>query len=168
MGNKQPKKKGQGYEDRLSLEMVNLITETKGDIEKEYPSLYLTEHLFFLTALDIEGCFLYETLTTLLSKKDIETIYDELKKKVESETLSVVKPGSTITYSNGFINLLTNANIESKTLKQKTITSDHALMAFLHDDSNKDDIFYEILSKKGITYDKIINIFTVYFLFKKI
>lgn len=155
MGNKQPKKKGQGYEDRLSLEMVNLINETKTDIEKEYPSLYLTEHLFFLTALDIEGCFLYETLTALLPKKDIETLYDELKKKVESETLSVVKPGSTITYSDGFINLLTKANAESKALKQKTITSDHALMAFLHDDSNKGDILYEILAKKGITYDKV-------------
>lgn len=157
MSNKQPKKNGRGYESRLSLEMVNLINETKSDIEKEYPSLYLTGHLFFMTALDIEGCFLYEALTTALSKNDIEWIHDELQKEVESETLSVVKPGSTISYSEDFIKLLTNANIESKTLKHKTITSDHVLLAFLHDDSNKDDALYEILLKKGITYDKAKN-----------
>ena len=58
MGNKQPKKKNS--KEKLSLEMLNLIEETEKDIMKEYPSLHITEHLFFLTALDIEGCFLYE------------------------------------------------------------------------------------------------------------
>ena len=131
MGNKQPKKKNS--KEKLSLEMLNLIEETEKDIMKEYPSLHITEHLFFLTALDIEGCFLYEALAQSMSRKEIERVHDQLKAIVETETLNAVKPKNAYTFSDDFSHLLDLANNESILAEEETITSDHLLLAFIKD-----------------------------------
>lgn len=154
MSNRQPKKKGNTYEDRLSLEMKNIIKEAKMGIKNEFPSLYLTEHLFFLTALDIEGSFLYEALATFLKEKDIMWLYDKLQEIIDKEILSVVKPGIEISYSDGFTQLLNDANAESKNLKCDSITSDHMLLAYLNRTDDNDE-FLKILAKKKVTFEKV-------------
>ena len=153
MGNKQPKKKNS--KEKLSLEMLNLIEETEKDIMKEYPSLHITEHLFFLTALDIEGCFLYEALAQSMSRKEIERVHDQLKAIVETETLNAVKPKNAYTFSDDFSHLLDLASNESILAEEETITSDHLLLAFIKDKKYENDGFREILKKADITYDMV-------------
>ncbi len=159
MSNKQPKRR-KSYAENLSIEVTNIIDETKKDMEQEFPSLYLTPHLFFLTALDIEGCFIREVLSKFLKEEKVKRIYDKLRDIVESETLSVVKPGTKIEYSESFINLLIKAQKYSKSQKQTTTTSDHILISFCIEElkkNNDKDPFYTILIEEGVTLGKLKN-----------
>lgn len=153
MGNTQPKKKKNTFESRISVELSNVIKYAEINAKRDYPSLYLTSHLFFYTSLVIDDCFAYKVIANICSSSSMDTMYEEFYEILEEETLSAVKPNTKIKYSDEFTELLKAADLVRETLQMETITSEHVLLAYLSDKTK--DKFKTIFKDHGVTANMV-------------
>ncbi len=127
----QPIKNTVNYEKYFSKELTDLLTYIKNDFLTSYPMSSITTEAFFAAALSQQDTMLYKVVNSYLNTFSITLLVDKFIGIIQEKTLSVIKPGRTIDYSQELKNLFQKSYSESTEQNNKFITSDHVLLALL-------------------------------------
>lgn len=127
----QPIKNTVNYEKYFSKELTDLLTYIKNDFLTSYPMSSITTEAFFAAALSQQDTMLYKVVNSYLNTFSITLLVDKFISIIQEKTLSAIKPGRNIDYSQELKNLFQKSYSESTEQNNKFITSDHVLLALL-------------------------------------
>lgn len=112
----------------------------------------ITPEYFVAEALENPDWMLYKVVNSFANTISINKIHDKIYEFVEDGSIIPPRPGRKIDYSGSLKNYFSQAVKECNLMSHSLITSDHLLLAILHDESKK-NIIREAFSDEGITYE---------------
>lgn len=141
----------------LSDELSEVLAYMENEIARdELPAIILTPEYFFLSVLETQSSDAYRTLSSLIQYNTLEAIEASIVSYLSSKALNAVKPTRELKYDEKLSSFLTNSEIECHSLNDKMISSDHIMMAILHDMS-EDNRVRKIINAKKIDYNKYVS-----------
>lgn len=153
----QPIKNIVNYEKFFSKELSDLLTYIKNDFLASYPMSSITTEAFFAAALSQQDTMLYKVVNSYLNTFSITLLVDKFIGIIQEKTLSVIKPGRTIDYSQELKNLFYKSYNESSEQNNKFITSDHVLLALLNtNNGNEFNRSKNLFFSESVNYDIIL------------
>ena len=108
----QPIKNIVNYEKYFSKELTDLLTYIKEDLIKTFPIASIPMEMFFAAALSIQDSMLYKVVNSYLNTYSISNLENKFNSKKKKKSLTTIKPGRTIEYSQELKNLF-NKSIKS-------------------------------------------------------
>lgn len=150
---KQPINNRKTYEKNYSKEFRNFLNRVEKQAYDDN-MFEITPDYVILCALDDKDSMLYKCIGEVKNIK-FKSIYDELYEKIMMPTKQKTSLNKSIlpSFSSDTTFLLKKCEEERKKKKNKFITSDHFLSAYLINFTNGEA--FSILEKNGITYDSI-------------
>lgn len=136
----QPIKNTFNYEKYFSKELSELLLYIKEDLIKTLPMTIIPTEMFFAAALSSTDTMLYKVLNSYLNSFSIMNIENKFMGVLHEKTISAIKPGRTIEYSQELKNLFNKAYNECNNQNLTYITSDHILLALLNEKNNNEYI----------------------------
>lgn len=152
----QPIKNIVNYEKYFSTELTDLLTYIKTDFIKTFPMNNISIEMFFAAALLQKDTMLYRVINTFLNSFSITKIESKFNSILQEKSLTTIKPGRTIDFSQELKNLFNKSYYESIQQNVKLITSDHVLLALLNSENNTEYTkAKQIFSEESVKYDVI-------------
>lgn len=136
----QPIKNTFNYEKYFSKELSELLLYIKEDLIKTLPMTIIPTEMFFAAALSSTDTMLYKVLNSYLNSFSIMNIENKFMGVLHEKTISTIKPGRVIEYSQELKNLFNKAYNECNNQNLTYITSDHILLALLNEKNNNEYI----------------------------
>ena len=136
----QPIKNTFNYEKYFSKELSELLLYIKEDLIKTLPMTIIPTEMFFAAALSLTDTMLYKVLNSYLNSFSIMNIENKFMGVLQEKTISTIKPGRVIEYSQELKNLFNKAYNECNKQNLTYITSDHILLALLNEKNNNEYI----------------------------
>ena len=154
----QPIKNIVNYEKFFSKELTDLLTYIKEDLFKTFPIATIPTEMFFAAALSLQETMLYKVVNSYLNTFSIANLENKFTGVLQEKTLSSIKPGRTIDYSQELKTLFNKSYIECVNQNLSFITSDHVLLALLNNDnSNEYSKSKNFFSAESVNYDIILD-----------
>ena len=149
----QPIKNIVNYEKYFSKELTDLLTYIKEDLFKTFPIATIPTEMFFAAALSIQDSMLYKVVNSYLNTFSISNLENKFNSVLQEKSLTTIKPGRTIEYSQELKNLFNKSY--SECLKQNVtyITSDHVLLALLNNENVNDNKSKSFFLSESVNYD---------------
>ena len=147
----QPIRKSVDYKKYFSNELNGLLDDMMSSMHSENPVSEISTEFFLMFALESTDCMLYKAVNSFLNTFAIGKIHDKFYLSVQDESLSAIRPGRTIDYSQEFTKYLSRSYDEAGKVGSKLVTSDHVLLSILSDTKNTEikKTFFE----SGLTYE---------------
>lgn len=136
----QPIKNTFNYEKYFSKELSELLLYIKEDLIKTLPMTIIPTEMFFAAALSSTDTMLYKVLNSYLNSFSIMNIENKFMGVLHEKTISTIRPGRVIEYSQELKNLFNKAYNECNNQNLTYITSDHILLALLNEKNNNEYI----------------------------
>lgn len=119
----------------------------------------ISPEFFVAEALEEPDWMLYKVVNSFANTISINKIHDKIYEYVEDGSIIPPRPGRKIDYSGSLKNYFSQAIKECNSMNHSLITSDHLLLAILHDESKK-NVIREAFNNEGITYEIAYNLST--------
>ena len=152
----QPIKNIIDYEKRFSKEMKNLLSYVNSDFLEAHPVKEITIEMFFSAALLIDDSLLTKVLEGYLNSMMLNVLQNKISLILSETTLTALKPGRKIEYSQELKNLFIRSLKECDKLDCEFITSDHVLLACLSAENGNETIrVQKEFNSVGVGYNVI-------------
>ena len=152
----QPIKNIIDYEKRFSKEMKNLLSYVNSDFLEAHPVKEITIEMFFSAALLIDDSLLTKVLEGYLNSMMLNVLQNKISLILSETTLTALKPGRKIEYSQELKNLFIRSLKECDKLDCEFITSDHVLLACLSAENGNEVIrVQKEFNSVGVGYNVI-------------
>lgn len=149
----QPIKNIVNYEKYFSKELTDLLTYIKEDLIKTFPIASIPMEMFFAAALSIQNSMLYKVVNSYLNTFSISNLENKFNSVLQEKSLTTIKPGRTIEYSQELKNLFNKSYSECLKQNVSYITSDHVLLALLNNDNVNDNKSKSFFLSESVNYD---------------
>ena len=149
----QPIKNIVNYEKYFSKELTDLLTYIKEDLIKTFPIASIPMEMFFAAALSIQDSMLYKVVNSYLNTFSISNLENKFNSVLQEKSLTTIKPGRTIEYSQELKNLFNKSYSECLKQNVSYITSDHVLLALLNNDNVNDNRSKSFFLSESVNYD---------------
>ena len=151
----QPIKNIVNYEKYFSKELTDLLTYIKEDLIKTFPIASIPMEMFFAAALSMQDSMLYKVVNSYLNTFSISNLENKFNGVLQEKSLTTIKPGRTIEYSQELKNLFNKSYSECLKQNVSYITSDHVLLALLNNDNVNDNKSKSFFLSESVNYDII-------------
>lgn len=151
----QPIKNIVNYEKYFSKELTDLLTYIKEDLIKTFPIASIPMEMFFAAALSMQECMLYKVVNSYLNTFSISNLENKFNGVLQEKSLTTIKPGRTIEYSQELKNLFNKSYYECLKQNVSFITSDHILLALLNNENVNDNKSKSFFLSESVNYDII-------------
>lgn len=151
----QPIKNIVNYEKYFSKELTDLLTYIKEDLIKTFPIASIPTEMFFAAALSMQECMLYKVVNSYLNTFSISNLENKFNGVLQEKSLTTIKPGRTIEYSQELKNLFNKSYSECLKQNVSFITSDHVLLALLNNENVNDNKSKSFFLSESVNYDII-------------
>lgn len=142
--------------DKLyTVELKRVLTLISKDLMDDYPMKKITSEHFILSILNSKQCFAYKILSRIISKGDIDNVYDYYAKYLHENIPPITQPKNSDKQPSYDIVLskhLTNADEEKDLLSDPKISTEHVLLSMLKTNNNIKNHMETI----GVTYDRFV------------
>lgn len=149
----QPIKNIVNYEKYFSKELTDLLTYIKEDLIKTFPIVSIPMEMFFAAALSIQDSMLYKVVNSYLNTFSISNLENKFNSVLQEKSLTTIKPGRTIEYSQELKNLFNKSYSECLKQNVSYITSDHVLLALLNNDNVNENKSKSFFLSESVNYD---------------
>lgn len=149
----QPIKNIVNYEKYFSKELTDLLTYIKEDLIKTFPIASIPMEMFFAAALSIQDSMLYKVVNSYLNTFSISNLENKFNSVLQEKSLTTIKPGRTIEYSQELKNLFNKSYSECLKQNVSYITSDHVLLALLNNDNVNENKSKSFFLSESVNYD---------------
>lgn len=149
----QPIKNIVNYEKYFSKELTDLLTYIKEDLIKTFPIASIPMEMFFAAALSIQDSMLYKVVNSYLNTFSISNLENKFNSVLQEKSLTTIKPGRTIEYSQELKNLFNKSYSECLKQNVSYITSDHVLLALLNNENVNDNKSKSFFLSESVNYD---------------
>ena len=149
----QPIKNIVNYEKYFSKELTDLLTYIKEDLIKTFPIASIPMEMFFAAALSIQDSMLYKVVNSYLNTFSISNLENKFNSVLQEKSLTTIKPGRTIEYSQELKNLFNKSYYECLKQNVSYITSDHVLLALLNNENVNDNKSKSFFLSESVNYD---------------
>lgn len=149
----QPIKNIVNYEKYFSKELTDLLTYIKEDLIKTFPIASIPMEMFFAAALSIQDSMLYKVVNSYLNTFSISNLENKFNSVLQEKSLTTIKPGRTIEYSQELKNLFNKSYSECLKQNVSYITSDHVLLALLNNDNINENKSKSFFLSESVNYD---------------
>lgn len=149
----QPIKNIVNYEKYFSKELTDLLTYIKEDMIKTFPIATIPMEMFFAAALSIQDSMLYKVVNSYLNTFSISNLENKFNSVLQEKSLTTIKPGRTIEYSQELKNLFNKSYSECLKQNVSYITSDHVLLALLNNDNVNDNKSKSFFLSESVNYN---------------
>lgn len=149
----QPIKNIVNYEKYFSKELTDLLTYIKEDLIKTFPITSIPMEMFFAAALSIQDSMLYKVVNSYLNTFSISNLENKFNSVLQEKSLTTIKPGRTIEYSQELKNLFNKSYYECLKQNVSYITSDHVLLALLNNENVNDNKSKSFFLSESVNYD---------------
>lgn len=151
----QPIKNIVNYEKYFSKELTDLLTYIKEDLIKTFPIASIPMEMFFAAALSMQDSMLYKVVNSYLNTFSISNLENKFNSVLQEKSLTTIKPGRTIEYSQELKNLFNKSYSECLKQNVSYITSDHVLLALLNNENVNDNKSKSFFLSESVNYDII-------------
>ena len=151
----QPIKNIVNYEKYFSKELTDLLTYIKEDLIKTFPIASIPMEMFFAAALSMQDSMLYKVVNSYLNTFSISNLENKFNSVLQEKSLTTIKPGRTIEYSQELKNLFNKSYSECLKQNVSYITSDHVLLALLNNENVIDNKSKSFFLSESVNYDII-------------
>ena len=149
----QPIKNIVNYEKYFSKELTDLLTYIKEDLIKTFPIASIPLEMFFAAALSMQDSMLYKVVNSYLNTFSISNLENKFNSVLQEKSLTTIKPGRTIEYSQELKNLFNKSYSECLKQNVSYITSDHVLLALLNNENVNDNKSKSFFLSESVNYD---------------
>lgn len=149
----QPIKNIVNYEKYFSKELTDLLTYIKEDLVKTFPIASIPLEMFFAAALSMQDSMLYKVVNSYLNTFSISNLENKFNSVLQEKSLTTIKPGRTIEYSQELKNLFNKSYSECLKQNVSYITSDHVLLALLNNENVNDNKSKSFFLSESVNYD---------------
>ena len=149
----QPIKNIVNYEKYFSKELTDLLTYIKEDLIKTFPIASIPMEMFFAAALSMQDSMLYKVVNSYLNTFSISNLENKFNTVLQEKSLTTIKPGRTIEYSQELKNLFNKSYSECLKQNVSYITSDHVLLALLNNDNTNENKSKSFFLSESVNYD---------------
>lgn len=149
----QPIKNIVNYEKYFSKELTDLLTYIKEDLIKTFPITSIPMEMFFAAALSMQDSMLYKVVNSYLNTFSISNLENKFNGVLQEKSLTTIKPGRTIEYSQELKNLFNKSYYECLKQNVSFITSDHVLLALLNNENVNDNKSKSFFLSESVNYD---------------
>ena len=149
----QPIKNIVNYEKYFSKELTDLLTYIKEDLIKTFPIASIPMEMFFAAALSMQDSMLYKVVNSYLNTFSISNLENKFNGVLQEKSLTTIKPGRTIEYSQELKTLFNKSYYECLKQNVSFITSDHVLLALLNNDNVNDNKSKSFFLSESVNYD---------------
>lgn len=149
----QPIKNIVNYEKYFSKELTDLLTYIKEDLIKTFPIASIPMEMFFAAALSMQDSMLYKVVNSYLNTFSISNLENKFNSVLQEKSLTTIKPGRTIEYSQELKNLFNKSYSECLKQNVSYITSDHVLLALLNNENVNDNKSKSFFLSESVNYD---------------
>lgn len=149
----QPIKNIVNYEKYFSKELTDLLTYIKEDLIKTFPIATIPMEMFFAAALSMQDSMLYKVINSYLNTFSISNLENKFNGILQEKSLTTIKPGRTIEYSQELKNLFNKSYYECLKQNVSFITSDHVLLALLNNENLNDNKSKSFFLSESVNYD---------------
>ena len=149
----QPIKNIVNYEKYFSKELTDLLTYIKEDLIKTFPIATIPMEMFFAAALSMQDSMLYKVVNSYLNTFSISNLENKFNSVLQEKSLTTIKPGRTIEYSQELKNLFNKSYSECLKQNVSYITSDHVLLALLNNDNVNDNKSKSFFLSESVNYN---------------
>lgn len=149
----QPIKNIVNYEKYFSKELTDLLTYIKEDLIKTFPIASIPMEMFFAAALSMQDSMLYKVVNSYLNTFSISNLENKFNSVLQEKSLTTIKPGRTIEYSQELKNLFNKSYSECLKQNVSYITSDHVLLALLNNDNVNDNKSKSFFLSESVNYN---------------
>lgn len=151
----QPIKNIVNYEKYFSKELTDLLTYIKEDLIKTFPIASIPMEMFFAAALSMQDSMLYKVVNSYLNTFSISNLENKFNSVLQEKSLTTIKPGRTIEYSQELKNLFNKSYSECLKQNVSYITSDHVLLALLNNENVNENKSKSFFLSESVNYDII-------------
>ena len=151
----QPIKNIVNYEKYFSKELTDLLTYIKEDLIKTFPIVSIPMEMFFAAALSMQDSMLYKVVNSYLNTFSISNLENKFNSVLQEKSLTTIKPGRTIEYSQELKNLFNKSYSECLKQNVSYITSDHVLLALLNNENVNENKSKSFFLSESVNYDII-------------
>ena len=151
----QPIKNIVNYEKYFSKELTDLLTYIKEDLIKTFPIASIPMEMFFAAALSMQDSMLYKVVNSYLNTFSISNLENKFNSVLQEKSLTTIKPGRTIEYSQELKNLFNKSYSECLKQNVSYITSDHVLLALLNNENVNENKSKSFFLLESVNYDII-------------
>ena len=141
------------YEKYFSKELTDLLTYIKEDLIKTFPIASIPMEMFFAAALSMQDSMLYKVVNSYLNTFSISNLENKFNSVLQEKSLTTIKPGRTIEYSQELKNLFNKSYSECLKQNVSYITSDHVLLALLNNENVNDNKSKSFFLSESVNYD---------------
>lgn len=149
----QPIKNIVNYEKYFSKELTDLLTYIKEDLIKTFPIASIPMEMFFAAALSMQDSMLYKVVNSYLNTFSISNLENKFNSVLQEKSLTTIKPGRTIEYSQELKNLFNKSYSECLKQNVSYITSDHVLLALLNNENVNENKSKSFFLSESVNYD---------------
>ncbi len=149
----QPIKNIVNYEKYFSKELTDLLTYIKEDLIKTFPIASIPMEMFFAAALSMQDSMLYKVVNSYLNTFSISNLENKFNSVLQEKSLTTIKPGRTIEYSQELKNLFNKSYSECLKQNVSYITSDHVLLALLNNENINENKSKSFFLSESVNYD---------------
>lgn len=149
----QPIKNIVNYEKYFSKELTDLLTYVKEDLIKTFPIASIPMEMFFAAALSMQDSMLYKVVNSYLNTFSISNLENKFNSVLQEKSLTTIKPGRTIEYSQELKTLFNKSYYECLKQNVSYITSDHVLLALLNNDNINENKSKSFFLSESVNYD---------------
>ena len=149
----QPIKNIVNYEKYFSKELTDLLTYIKEDLIKTFPIASIPLEMFFAAALSMQDSMLYKVVNSYLNTFSISNLENKFNSVLQEKSLTTIKPGRTIEYSQELKNLFNKSYSECLKQNVSYITSDHVLLALLNNENVNENKSKSFFLSESVNYD---------------